>query len=153
MIKKWIVMLGFGGLLVSCDSESAISAATAQRTDSLVNEVLSGRLPLKTLAESKEFMYFDRKYLAEENLDLSKPDFPKEDKVRIQVVAYRIFKAVKLQDNQYVVSVAKGADLHIPQTLFSAYRNSLENGNAAARKPGAAPLSYPINFQDSVLTW
>lgn len=139
--------------VAACDSSSEITPAVAQRTDSLVAEVLAGRLPLKELAESKEFMYFDRKYLADPKLDMNKADFPKGDKVRIQVVAYRVFKQVKLKDNQYSIAVERGEDIHIPQALFTVYRNSLENGNAASRRPGAEKLSYPENFQDSVLTW
>ena len=139
--------------ITACHSSTTISESAYNRADSLVKEVVNGNLALKTLAESSEFMYFDRKYLGESSADVSQADFPPEDKVRIQVVAYRIFKQVTLRDGQYHIAVDRGEDIHIPQHIFSVYKHSLENGNAASKRPGAAALSYPENFQDSVLAW
>jgi hypothetical protein len=57
--------------LCICCSSGDGSKSERLRADSLVNEVVDGKLKITTLAESNEFMYFNDKYFHEPAFGLS----------------------------------------------------------------------------------
>ncbi|MGE8302798.1 MAG: hypothetical protein ACN6OW_24735, partial [Sphingobacterium paramultivorum] len=87
------VLISIIVFLCICCSSGDGSKSERLRADSLVNEVVDGKLNIATLAESNEFMYFNDKYF-HEPADLKV--IPKFDKVQIQVVTYRIYQHVRL---------------------------------------------------------
>ncbi|HAE68778.1 MULTISPECIES: hypothetical protein [Sphingobacterium] len=131
-------------LLCVCCSSGDGSKSERLRADSLVNEVVNGRLALATLAESNEFMYFNDKYF-HEPADLKV--IPKFDKVQIQVVTYRIYQHVKLKNNRYVFNVQKASELHIPNSAFVYYQRSFDDMNRkAALSKDSIRLELPDNY-------
>ncbi|WP_286895458.1 MULTISPECIES: hypothetical protein [Sphingobacterium] len=138
------VLIPIFALLCVCCSSGDGSKSERLRADSLVNEVVNGRLALATLAESNEFMYFNDKYF-HEPADLKV--IPKFDKVQIQVVTYRIYQHVKLKNNRYVFNAQKASELHIPNSAFVYYQRSFDDMNRkAALSKDSIRLELPDNY-------
>ena len=129
--------------LCICCSSGDGSKSERLRADSLVNEVVDGKLDITTLSESNEFMYFNDKYF-HEPADLKV--IPKFDKVQIQVVTYRIYQHVRLKNNRYEFKVQKASELHIPNSAFVYYHRSVDDMN---RKAALSKVSIRLGLPDN----
>ncbi|MDM1296368.1 hypothetical protein HX021_18950 [Sphingobacterium sp. N143] len=119
------------------------------RADSLINEVISGKLSLESLATSNEFMYFNEKYF-HQSTDLN--SIPLFDKKQIQVVTYRIYQNVKLVGNRYQFMVKQAKDLHIPNKAFVYYQRSFEEMNRrAAASKDSIRLELPDDYASQLI--
>ncbi|UIR57515.1 hypothetical protein LZQ00_06765 [Sphingobacterium sp. SRCM116780] len=119
--------------------------------DSLANAVLKQQMDIRTLANSDHFMYFDEAYF-QHSTDIKK--LTGIEKIKAQVVSYRIYKNLSLENNRYVFKVKSALDLHIPNSIFVNFERAfIESNKKAANSNDSLLLQLPINFQDSVLTW
>ncbi|WP_312792587.1 hypothetical protein [Sphingobacterium sp.] len=127
----------------SCSSGDG-NKSERSRADSLVNEVIKGRMDIESLAKSSEFMYFNEKYF-HEPADLR--NIPKFDKVQIQVVTYRIYKHVTLENNRYKFKIHQAKEIYIPNKAFVYYQRSFEEMNRkAAASRDSIRLELPNDY-------
>ena len=131
MSVRKILILGYILAVFCACSDGNGTQEEVKKADSLVDEVIKGNLKLKDLAESNNFMYFNKKfYTSPANLD----SLPLKDRIQVQVVSYRIFKNVKLIDNRYVFKVQSAKQLHIPNQAFVYYQRSFDQMTRRAVK-------------------
>ncbi len=139
-----IALIPLFALIFICCYSGNGSKTERLRADSLVREVVKGNLSLLSLAESNEFMYFKDKYFYEPaNLKI----ISKFDKIQIQVVTYRIYQHVKLENNRYRFHIQNARQLHIPNKAFVYYQRSFEEMNRrAAASKDSIRLKLPNDY-------
>ncbi|MCW8311834.1 hypothetical protein ACR78Z_17620 [Sphingobacterium thalpophilum] len=132
-----------GAFYISCHGGDG-SDLERLRADSLVSEVIKGRLSLDSLAKSQEFMYFNEKYFHE---PANLKEMSAFDRIQVQVVTYRIYSHVKLVKNRYQFGVKQAKDLHIPNRAFVYYQRSFEEMNRrAAASRDSVQLELPEDY-------
>lgn len=152
MTIKYVLTPMLFALLIACNKGNG-SQEQKQQADSLAQAVLDQRMDLKDLAESKHFMYYDADAADVQNTT----DIKKRtgiEKIKAQVVAYRIYKNLSLENNRYVFKAKSPLELQIPNALFVGFERAfIASNHAAMSSKDSIKLQLPVNFQDSVLTW
>jgi len=84
---------------------------------------------LALLAKSNQYIEVDMKYFNDIDYATGIKTIPDEAMRNIKAVIYRIYSNVDIVDNQYVLRISSGKDIHISDTLFNIYYKHLKKAN------------------------
>jgi len=93
---------------------------------------------VELLAKSDQYIEVDMKYFNDIDYATGIKKIPDDAMRDIKAVIYRIYSNIDIVDNQYILRVSSGKDIHISDMLFNIYNKHLQKANDYFTTPIAA---------------